>query len=168
MLHNSNNLMTPTKKMLMLFTFLAFTFAFADKAHAQKYKTAADTLKLNKEYSDISLDIARLNVKLDEAQNKTSGFQSNSANTAQNASNSAQQSKTDASKATNGNLDDARTAMKQAKKANNQANDAKNAKGDETDNQKVIKKLSEKIAEKQQALADLDKQRAAIKALPAN
>jgi len=80
--------------------------------------------------------------------------------------NSAQQSKTDASTATNGNLDDAKTAMKQARKANNQAKDAKNAKDDENNNIKVIKKLNEKIAEKQQLLANLDKQRMIIKALP--
>ncbi|MEO6850110.1 MAG: hypothetical protein ABI166_05750 [Mucilaginibacter sp.] len=123
-------------------------------------------MKLNKEYSDISLDIAKLNIKLVEAQNKASGFQSNSVTTAQNATNSAQQSKTDAATATNGNLDDAKTAMKQAKKANNQAKDAKNAKDDESDNVRDINKLNAKILEKQQQLVELDKERAAIKALP--
>ncbi|HEX3385317.1 MAG TPA: hypothetical protein VHS53_09025, partial [Mucilaginibacter sp.] len=135
-------------------------------ANAQKYKVRADTLDLNKEYASITLDISKLNVKLVEAQNKIDGYQSNSTSTAQDAANSAQQSKTDASTATNGNLADAKTAMKQARKANNQAKDAQNAKNDENDNTKDIKKLNEKIAEKQQLLAELDKQRAAINALP--
>ncbi|HTI58136.1 hypothetical protein [Mucilaginibacter sp.] len=158
--------MTQFKKMMLYITFYALTFAISLTANAQKYKTAADTLNLNKEYASISLDISKLTVKLVEAQNKTNGFQSNSASSAQDAVNSAQQSKTDASTATNGNLDDAKTAMKQARKANNQAKDAKNAKDDENDNIKTIKKLNDKIAEKQQLLADLDKQRMAIKALP--
>jgi hypothetical protein len=158
--------MTQFKKVLMYLPFCAFTFAFSLTATAQKYKTAADTLKLNKEYSDVSLDIAKLNIKLVEAQNKTKGFQSNSINTAQDATNSAQLSKTDASTATDGNLGDAKTAMKEAKKADHEAKDAKNAKDDENENVKTIKSLNGKILEKQQLLADLDKQRAAINALP--
>ena len=160
--------MTQAKTILMYLTFCAFTFTFSINASAQQYKTAADTLKLNKEYSDVSLDIAKLNLKLSEAQNKTSDFQSNSVATAQHASNSAQQSKTDASTATNGNLNDAKTAMKQARKANNQAKDAKNAKDDEDKNIRTIKELKEKISDKQQVLAELDSQRAAIKSLPVN
>lgn len=149
----------------MLLAFVAITFAFSLTANAQKYKIAADTLKLNKEYSGIVLDISKLNVELVKAQNKINSYRSNSASTAQDATNSAQQSKTDASTATNGNLADAKTAMKQARKANNQAKDAKSAKDDENDNLKTIKKLNEKIAEKQELLANLDKQKAAINAL---
>jgi len=58
----------------MYVTFCALTFAISLTANAQKYKTAADTLNLNKDYASISLDISKLNVKLVEAQNKTNGF----------------------------------------------------------------------------------------------
>jgi hypothetical protein len=141
-------------------------FALTQSASAQKYTTAADTLKLNREYSEVVLDISKLNIKLVEAQNKSNGYQSKSASTAQDATSSAQRSKSAASNATDGNLADAKTAMQAAKKANNQAKDAKNAKDDENDNIKDIKKLNEKIAEKQEVLVSLDKQRAAIRALP--
>jgi hypothetical protein len=157
--------MIKLKQQAILSVFALCIFAITQSASAQKYKTAADTLKLNKEYSDVSLDISKLNVKLIEAQNKTNGYQSKSSSTAQDATNSAQQSKTDASTATNGNLGDAKIAMKAAKKADNQAKEAKNAKDDESDNIKTIKKLNDKIAEKQEILAGLDRQRAAINAL---
>jgi len=142
-------------------------FAITQSVSAQKYTMAADTLKLNKEYSEVALDISKLNIKLVEAQNKSNGYQSKSTTAAQDASTSAQRSKTDASTATNGNLADAKTAMQAAKKANNLAKDAKNAKDDENDNVKDIKKLNQKIAKKQEVLASLDKQRIAIHALPA-
>ena len=66
--------MTQFKKTMMYVTFCALTFAISLTANAQKYKTAADTLNLNKDYASISLDISKLNVKLVEAQNKTNGF----------------------------------------------------------------------------------------------
>ncbi len=149
----------------MLCVFTLCTFAFSGIVSAQKYKTAADTLKLNKEYSDVSLEISKLNVKLVEAKNRTAGYDSKTLYTAQSATNSAQASKSDAATATNGNLSDAKTAMKQAKKANNDAKDAKNAKDDQSDNIKEIDKLTAKIQEKKLVLADLDRQKAAIIAL---
>jgi hypothetical protein len=81
------------KTRIMLSAFTLCTFAFAGSAFAQKYKTAADTIKLNKEYSGVSLDIAKLNYKLIEAKNKTEGYKSKSASTAEGASMSAQKSK---------------------------------------------------------------------------
>lgn len=154
------------KKQLAFSVFGLCVFAITQTASAQKYKTAADTLKLNKEYSEVSLYISKLNIKLLEAQNKTSGYQSKSSSTAQDANSSAQQSKSDATTATDGNLRDAKTAMKTARKANNRAKDAKSAKDNESDNVREIKKLNEKIAEQQAVLTKLDKEKAAIKALP--
>jgi hypothetical protein len=154
------------KTKVMLCAFTLCTFAFSEIVSAQEYKTAADTLKLNKEYSDVSLEISKLNVKLAEAKDKTAGYDSKTLYTAQSATNSAQVSKTDASTATNGNLADAKTAMKQAKRANNDAKDAQNAKDDQSDNVKYIDKLTAKRQKKQLELADLDRQMAAIRTLP--
>ncbi|QEM06518.1 hypothetical protein DIU31_024485 [Mucilaginibacter rubeus] len=147
--------------------FAMTTLGFAVSASAQKYKTAADTVKLNKEYGEVTLEISKLNSKLIAQQNKTAGYQSKSASTAQDAVTSAQGSKETASTATNGNVGDAKKAMKQARKANNQANDAKDAMDNQKDNVKDMKDLNEKIDRKKQKLADLDKQRAAIMALTA-
>lgn len=146
----------------MLCACLLFTIGFAGKVSAQKYKTAADTLMLNKEYSSVSLDIAKLNIKLVEKKNKIAGYESKSTSTAQDAVTSAKDSKATAATATNGNLDDAKRAMKQARKANNQAVDAKNAMDDQNDNVRDIRDLNEKIEKKQMKLAELDKQKAAI------
>jgi len=140
-------------------------FAFSGIVSAQKYKTAADTLKLNKEYSDVSLEISKLNVKLIEAKDKTAGYDSKTLYTAQSATNSAEVSKSDAATATDGKLTDAKTAMKQAKKADKDAKDAKNAKDDQSNNIKDIDKLTAKIQEKKLVLADLDRQKTAIIAL---
>ncbi len=143
----------------------AITFAtivFAGTASAQKYKTAADTVKLNKEYGDITLEISKLNSKLIEKQNKIAGYQAKSASTAQDAVGSAQESKETASTATDGSTADAKTAMKQARKANNDADDARDAVNNQKQNDKDIKDISEKIQKKQMKLADLAKQKAAI------
>jgi len=147
--------------------FLAIVFTIAtvsitQTASAQKYRTAADTVKLNKEYGDVTLSIARLKADLIEEQNKTLSYQSKTASTAQSAAISAQDSKGTASTATNGNVKDAHTAMKQAKDANNRARDAKNARDDEADNLKKIKDINEKIAKKQTLLTLLAQQKASI------
>ena len=146
---------------------LAVTFTFSailltQTVFAQKYKTAADTVKLNKEYGEITLDIAKLNTNLIEQQNKTAGYQSKATSTASDAVSAAQNSKETAATATDGCLSDAKAAMKQARKANNDANDAQNAKNDEANNVKKINEINDKIAKKQAVLTDLAQQKAAI------
>ena len=145
---------------------LALTFTFAtlltQTVFAQKYKTAADTVKLNKEYGEIALDIAKLKTNLIEQQNKTAGYESKATSTASDAVYAAQNSKETAATATNGNLSDAKAAMKQARKANNDAKDASNAKNNEADNVKKINEINEKIVKKQAVLADLAHQKATI------
>jgi hypothetical protein len=146
---------------------LALTFTFStilltQIAFAQKYKTAADTIKLNKEYGEVTLDIAKLNTNLIEQQNKTAGYQSKATSTASDAVTAAQNSKETASTATDGSLSDAKSAMKQARRANSDAKDANKAKNNEADNVKNIKDINEKIAKKQAVLADLAQQKANI------
>ena len=141
---------------------------FTQSVFAQKYKTAADTVKLNKEYGEVNLELAKLNASLIQEQNKTSGLQSKSTSTSQDASASAQHSKETASTATDGSDADAKAAMKQARKANNEAGDAKDAKNNQANNAKKIEALQEKIAKKQAELADLAKQKADIMASLSN
>jgi len=147
---------------VMVCVFAISGILFAQTASAQKYKTADDTVKLNKEYGEVTLDIAKLKANLVEQKNKTYNFQTKSASTAQDAASSAQYSKETAATATDGSVSSAKKAMKQAKKANKQANNAKNAKEDQEDNVKKIADLQEKIEKKQAVLTDLDKQRADI------
>lgn len=138
------------------------TILFTQSVSAQKYKTAADTVKLNKEYGEVNLELAKLNASLIQEQNKTSGYQSKSASTTEDAVASAQRSKETASTATNGSEADAKTAMKQARKASNQAGDAQDAKNNQANNGKKIEAFQEKIAKKLAILADLRKQKADI------
>jgi len=149
------------KVLACVFTFGSICL-FTQTASAQKYKTADDTVKLNKEYGEVTLDIAKLKAKLVEEKNKTYGYQTKSTSTAQDAVSSAQYSKQTAATATDGSVSSAKKAMKQAKKANNQANDAKDAKEDQEKNVRKIADLQEKIEKKQAVLTDLDKQRADI------
>jgi predicted nucleic acid-binding Zn-ribbon protein len=149
-----------TKLIATAITFTAILFT--QTVFAQKYKTAADTVNLNRAYGVVTLDISKLNSDLIEEQNKTPDFNAKSALTAQNAFSSAEYSKQTNSIAMNGNLDDAKTAMKQAKKANNQAKDARNAKNDQVNNLKKIDRINEKIAKKQAELVDLNGQKADI------
>jgi len=137
-------------------------FLFNSSAEAQQYKTASDTTKLNKEYGQITLDIAKLNTKLIAEKNKTVDYQSKSSSTASEAVTSEQKSKDQAQTATDGSTTDTEKAVKDAKKANRDANDAKDAVKDEKDNQKKIGELTTQIDRKQKELADLDSQRAVI------
>jgi hypothetical protein len=149
-----------TKSLAVTLTFSAIFLTQA--VFAQKYKTAADTVKLNKEYGEVTLDIAKLNSNLIEQQNKTAGYDSKATSTANDAVTAAQNSKATASTATDGNVGDAKAAMKQARRANNDANDARDAKNNQANNVKKINEINEKIAKKQARLTELAQQKAAI------
>src|SRR5687768_777900 len=53
--------------------------------YSQVYKTAEDTVKLNKEFTDVSNDIANLTARLEVAQNNMPGVRSKAANAETNA-----------------------------------------------------------------------------------
>src|SRR3954470_11745248 len=84
---------------------------------AQKYKAASDTVKLNKEYVDVSNDIAEMTSKLTIAQNNLPGYHTKASDAASDAQSSADESRQSASKATNGDLSDAKSAKKKAGQA---------------------------------------------------
>src|SRR5688572_11941495 len=83
---------------------------------AQKYKSASDTIKLNKEWVEVSNDIAELTAELTIAQNNLPGYETKAAKAQTDAQGTAQQSSDQAYKATNGDLGDAKKAKKKAKK----------------------------------------------------
>ena len=103
---------------------------------AQKYKTGADTIKLNKELVEVSNDVAELTAKLTIAQNNLPGYNTKADKALSDANETAQKSSDQANKATNGDLDDAKSAKKKAKKALNDAEDADDAKGNVKDQEK--------------------------------
>ena len=133
---------------------------------SQKYKTAADTIKLNKEYIEVSNDIAELSAKLAIAQNNLPGYQEKAGEAAANAQKSANESSEQAAKATNGDLGDAKSAKKKANKALDKANDAKDADNKIKDQDKKIAKLSSQLQKKQKRLQELEEMRAAIRNMP--
>lgn len=142
---------------------LCFSLIFiSENTQAQKYKTASDTIRLNKEYAQLRLDIANLNSKLSDEKEKTADYQLSTSSTSDKATRSAQQSKTQAATATNGNTSDTRQAVRDAKRANRKARSARKAKSNEKDHNKRIKALESQIAKKQSRLRKLDLERAAI------
>ena len=129
---------------------------------SQKYKTTADTAKLNKEYVKVSNDIADLNAKLTIAQNDLPGYQSKAKDANDDAANAASASSDQASKATNGSVKEAKKAKKKANKAYSEAKDSKSAKNKVSDQEDKITRYKLELKKKQQRLEELDIMRTAI------
>jgi predicted nucleic acid-binding Zn-ribbon protein len=138
----------------------------ASTVYSQKYKTAADTVKLNKEYVEVSNDIAKLTSKLTVAQNNLPGYHAKAGEATSDAKSSANASREQASKATNGDLGDAKSAKKKADKAFSNAGDAKDADNKVKDQDKKIAKISSQLRKKQERLRELDDMRLAIRNKP--
>lgn len=150
----------------MIFSLLALVFTLASmSAFSQKYKSASDTTKLNKEIVEISNDVAELTSKLTIAQNNLPGYQSKAAQSTKDAKETAQSSSDQAYKATNGDLGDAKSAKKKAKKASNDAEDAADAKDDVKGQEKKIDKLTTQLQKKQKKLDELVAMRSDIRAM---
>jgi hypothetical protein len=152
-------------KKIMFFLFvLLFTMA-GFPAISQKYKSASDTTKLNKELVKVSNDVAEITAKLTIAQNNLPGYNSKAAQAVTDAEGTAQKSSDQAYKATNGDLGDARSAKKKAKRALNDAEDAAGAKDDVNDQEKKIDKLTTELMKKQKKVDELTEMREAIRAM---
>ena len=130
---------------------------------SQKYKSASDTVKLNRELVQVSNEIAELTAELTIAQNNLPGYVSKAAKAKTDAEVTAQQSSDQAYKATNGDLGDAKTAKKKAKKALNDAEDASDAKDNIKKQERKIDKLTTQLQKKQKALQELEEMRSAIR-----
>lgn len=135
-------------------------------AVAQKYKTSSDTVKLNKEYLEVSNDIAELTSKLTVAQNNLPGYHTKASEATSDAQTSADESRRSASRATNGDLGDAKNAKKKAGKALDKAEDLKDANDNIKDQDKKIAKLSKQLQKKQERLYELETMRFAIRSIP--
>ena len=130
---------------------------------SQKYKKVEDTAKLNKEYVNVTNDIADLNAKLTIAQNNLPGYKSKAIAAGADAENAATKSSNQASKAaTNGEVDDAKKAKRRASKAYREAKDSRSANNNVSDQEDKITKLTLQINKKQQRLQELDVMRLAI------
>jgi hypothetical protein len=135
-------------------------------ANAQVYKTFADTVKLNKEFIEVSNDIASLSAKLTIAQNNMPGFQSRAKAADSNAQNAAFNSSDQADKATEGGVKAARKAKRNSKKAYREAKDARSANNVvETQDEKIVS-LTGQLAKKQERLRQLITMRDAINGQP--
>lgn len=133
-------------------------------AFSQKYKTIDDTVKLNKEYVNVSNDIVDLNAKLTIAQNDLPGYQSKAKDANNDAINAASTSRDQASKATNGSVSDAKTAKRKARRAYSEAKDSRSAKNKVSDQENKITRYKLDIKKKQQRIEELDVMRIAINA----
>jgi DNA repair exonuclease SbcCD ATPase subunit len=151
------------RKSIYLVCFLLFITGFS-AAYSQRYRTAADTVKLNKEYTQLSNDIAGLTAQLQIAQNDLPGIQTKANNAESDAQNAAASSSDQASKATNGSVKDAKRAKRRAKTAYNEAKDARSANENVSDQDDKIARLSKQLKKKQNRLTEVESMRAEINA----
>ncbi|MGI8581664.1 MAG: hypothetical protein ACR2KX_05705 [Chitinophagaceae bacterium] len=134
----------------------------SQSAFSQKYKTAADTAKLNKEYVEVSNEIADLTSRLTIAQNNLPGYNNKANDAKADAQNTAIKSSEQSSDAVNGDVGDAKKAKRKAKKALREAKHARQASNKAEDQDKKIASLSSQLQKKQERLRELDTMRAAI------
>jgi chromosome segregation ATPase len=135
-------------------------------AYCQVYKTAADTVKLNKEFTEVSNDIANLSAQLTIAQNNMPGYQSKAKAAESNAQDAAETSSAQAAKATEGSVSvkEARKAKRKSKKAYHEAKDARSANTDVGNQDDKIASLTAQLTKKQERLRELTDMRASINA----
>lgn len=123
---------------------------------AQRYRTAADTPKLNIEYVKLSNEVAELTAALAVATNNLPGYEKKASNAVDNATTSAEASSRQADKATGGSIKEAKQAKRDANKAYKKAKASKEADEDMKDQDKKIARLTEKLANKKQRLQELE------------
>lgn len=151
----------------VMFFLPAMMFIMASKsALSQKYKSAADTVKLNKEYVEVSEDIADLTTKLTIAQNKLPGYHNKAVEAVSDAQKTAIKSSEQSSKAIGGDVGDAKKANRKAKKALKDARDVEDANDKVKDQDKKIEKLSSQLQKKQKQLQELENMRTDIRNIP--
>jgi len=132
--------------------------------YAQVYKTASDTVKLNKEFTEVSNDIADLTAKLTIAQNNKPGYQSKATAAESTAQNAAVTSSVQADKATEGGVKEARKAKRNSKKAYRKAKNARSANNDVGNQDDKIASLTAQLTKKQERLREVTDMRASINA----
>ena len=139
-----------------LLMFTSFT------AYSQVYKTVEDTVKLNKEFIEVSNDIVNLTAQLTVAQNNLPGHQSKANQADSDALKAAEASSVQADKATNGSVKEARKAKRKSKKAYHEAKDARSATKEVGNQDDKIASLTGQLAKKQERLDQLTAMRESI------
>lgn len=134
-------------------------------SYAQVYKTVEDTVNLNKEYTEVSNDIANLTAKLAVAQNNMPGYETKAGKAEGKAQDAAVNSSDQADKAVKGGVKEARKAKRDSKKAYRQAKDARSANKDISEQNDKIASLKGQLAKKQERLEQLTSMRSAINSL---
>jgi len=150
------------KKIKYLVPAMVLTMA-TFSAFSQNYQTASDTVKLNKEYVEVSNDIADLSAKLTIAQNNLPGYNTKADAAVSDAQNTSAKSSEQAAIATNGDVKDARKAKRKAKHALKDAKDLRHANNNVDDQREKIADLTAELAKKQARLQELDTKRTAIR-----
>ena len=145
------------KKVLIIAFLVNSSLAFS-----QKYKSLADTIKLNKEYLSVTNDIVNLKAKLDVAKNELPVLKATAIKANVTSKSSAAESSRQAYKATNAALEELKEADKKASKALKDGYAAKSADDDIRDMEEKIISLNEKVNIKQIKLKDLEKMRTYI------
>lgn len=137
--------------------------------YAQKYKTPADTGKLNAEYVKVQNKIADLTTQLSTAQSGLPGYQTTAVNAGNDAQTAETASGTSSSKASSGNLQDSKDAKNSADNAYDKAKDSRSANNNVGKQNEKIRKLTDDLRKQHQRLRDLDQMRTAIYAqIPGN
>ncbi len=149
------------KRTIQVCSFLVLMFA-GFNGYTQVYKTAADTVKLNKEFTEVSNEIATLTAKLEVAQKNKPGIESKANNAETNAHKAAITSSKQADKATKGGVKEARKAKRNAKKAHREAKNAKSANENVGDQDDKIASLKGQLAQKEERLSQLTAMRTTI------
>ena len=144
-------------------TFLIIAFLVnSSLAFSQKYKSLADTIKLNKEYLSVTNDIVNIKAKLEIAKNGLPALKATAVTANATSKSSAAESSRQASKATNAALEELKEADKKASKALKDGYAAKSADDDIRDMVEKIISLNEKVSNKQKKLKELEKMRTYI------
>ena len=145
-------------KIFLLITFIVIS----SLAFSQKYKSLADTIKLNKEYLSVTNDIVNIKAKLDIAKNELPVLKATAITANALSKSSAAESSRQAYKATNAALEELKEADKKASKALKDGYAAKSANDDIRDMEEKIISLNEKTDIKQKKLKELEKMRTYI------
>ena len=149
------------KRTIQVCSFLVLMFSGLN-GYTQVYKTAADTVKLNKEFTEVSNEIANLTAKLEVAQNNKPGIESKATSAQSSAHEAAVTSSDQADKATRGGVKEARKAKRDAKKAHREAKHAKSANENVGDQDDKIASLKGQLAQKEERLSQLTAMRETI------
>jgi chromosome segregation ATPase len=145
------------KKIVLLAVVFMF---FGTSVFSQKYKTASDTAKLNKEYASVLKDVSDLTSKLTTAQNDLPGNQSKAADALKDSEKATGESN---GQTATTDVGDAKKAKKKADKAYKEAKNSEKSQERVRDQEKKIAKLTEELSKKQLQLQELETMRTTIR-----